>query len=266
MDLDARGRPDLGYYLTECYDHRAGDQDLVKLLPFYRCYRAYVRGKVLSFRLEQPEFNEAEQASATSRAKSYFHLARRYASPLEKPTVLLVIGLSGTGKTSVARAIAGELGLHVVSADSVRKSIFGTADQPYAYGEGPYSAEANRLTYENLIDIGRGLITQDGCVILDATFRRAADRALAGEMAAEVAANFRVIECSLAPDLVRSRLERRAVRKETLSDATWATYLRQRQEFDLIGSSPAPWLALDNSHAISVTTHTATDWLRRNDS
>jgi aminoglycoside phosphotransferase family enzyme len=52
MDLDARGRPDLGYYFTERYEGLAADHQLFALLPFYRCSRAYVRGKVHSFRLD----------------------------------------------------------------------------------------------------------------------------------------------------------------------------------------------------------------------
>src|SRR5262249_46044279 len=184
MDLDARGRPDLGYFFAEAYQHRAGDEDFFTLLPFYRCYRAYVRGKVLSFRLNESEFTEADKASAAGRAKSYFHLARRYASPLEHPTVIAVAGLSGTGKTSVARAIAAELGLRVVSTDAVRKSIFGPTNRVYQYGEGPYTAEGNRQTYKKLIDSGRCLLDQDGGVILDATFRNATYRKHASDLAA----------------------------------------------------------------------------------
>jgi aminoglycoside phosphotransferase family enzyme len=65
IDLDARGRPDLGYYFSECYQKRIGDHKLFALLPFYCCYRAYVRGKVLSFRLDEPEFSEVEQKAAS---------------------------------------------------------------------------------------------------------------------------------------------------------------------------------------------------------
>jgi len=61
MDLDARGRPDLGYFFTEAYQRRSGDEDFFTLLPFYRCYRAYVRGKALSFRLNEAEFSEEER-------------------------------------------------------------------------------------------------------------------------------------------------------------------------------------------------------------
>src|SRR5262249_40096457 len=115
MDLDARGRPDLGYFFAEAYQRRTDDGDFFTLLPFYRCYRAYVRGKVLSFRLNEAEFSEEERREAAARAGNFFDLALRYASRLRKPTVIAVGGLSGTGKTAVARAIASELGLRVIS-------------------------------------------------------------------------------------------------------------------------------------------------------
>ena len=266
MDLDARGRPDLGYYLAERYEQETGDTDLFKLLPFYRCYRAYVRGKVLSFRLDEPEFSEGERASATSRAKSYFHLARRYSARLASPAVIVIAGLSGTGKTSLARAIAGELGLRVVSSDAIRKSIFGPGEHKHAYGEGPYSAEGNRLTYEKMVETGRGLLREEHGVVLDATFRRASDRAVAIEMANQSGANFRMIECKLPPEMVRPRLERRAARGETLSEADWDTYLRQRDEMEPADDlATQQRLSLSNTHAISITGHLATDWLREND-
>ena len=72
MDLDARGRPDLGYFFTEAYQRRTGDEDFFTLLPFYRCYRAYVRGKVLSFRLNEAEFSEEEREDAATRARKLF--------------------------------------------------------------------------------------------------------------------------------------------------------------------------------------------------
>src|SRR5204863_8142309 len=66
MDLAGRGRPDLGYYFSERYQARTGDAQLFKLLPFYCCYRAYVRGKVLSFRLDESEFSAAAKADSAT--------------------------------------------------------------------------------------------------------------------------------------------------------------------------------------------------------
>jgi len=116
-----------------------------------------------------------------------------------------------------------------------------------------------------MIDAGSRLLKEYGGVILDGTFRRAADREMAGELAARSGAHFRLIECKLAPGMLRPRLERRAAGKETLSDATWATYLRQREEMEPSENLPVTQLLLDNSHAISISCHIATDWLRHSD-
>lgn len=264
MDLDARGRPDLGYFFTEAYRRRTEDRDFFTLLPFYRCYRAYVRGKVLSFRLNEPEFSEEERRSAATRAGNFFDLARRYATRLRKPTVIAVGGLSGTGKTALARAIAGELGLRVVSTDVVRQSLFGEAKQPAPYGEGAYSAEADCLTYRTMIERGRELLGEDRGVILDATFLRDEERIVAREMAMAAGAQWRLIECRLTPELVHKRLEERAAKKEGVSDANWEIYLRQREESaPLCDESGGNGLALDTSGSLPATVRAVTGWLRQ---
>ena len=79
MDLDYQGREDLSEHLIGTYIERSGDLDLVKVLNFYKCYRAYVRGKVESFRLDDPNIPEGEKRSALQRAREYFNLSRRYA-------------------------------------------------------------------------------------------------------------------------------------------------------------------------------------------
>jgi aminoglycoside phosphotransferase family enzyme/predicted kinase len=267
MDLDARGRPDLGYFFTEAYQRRTGDEDFFTLLPFYRCYRAYVRGKVLSFRLNESEFSKEEREDAATRAKNFFDLARRYASRLKKPTVIAVGGLSGTGKTAVARAFAGELGLQAFSSDAARQSLFGDAKKRTAYGEGAYTAEANCLTYRKLIEAASEALKDGRSVVLDATFREAEALALARSMAAEAGARWRLIECRLAPELVSSRLAERAARKEGLSDATWEIYLRQREEGASLKTEPdACHLILDTSGSLAATSRMASDWLRDSES
>jgi predicted kinase len=264
MDLDLRGRPDLGYYFAEDYARRADDQGLFAMLPFYRCYRAFVRGKVLSFRLNEAEFGEGERCAAAGRAREYFELARRYASPLREPTVIAIGGRSGTGKTSMARSIAGELGLRVVSADAVRQELFGADKRPADYSAGVYTADANRRTYRRMIDDARVRLSADRGIVVDATFLRAEDRTMAREMAMASGAEWRFIECRLEPELARARLAERAQHRDGVSDATWEIYLRQQLE---VGPSDATddqeWLAVDTSGSISTTARRATDWLRK---
>jgi aminoglycoside phosphotransferase family enzyme len=79
MDLDYQGREDLSEHLIRTYIEKSGDQDLSLLLDFYKCYRAYVRGKVESFRLDDLHIPEKEKKESLQRARKYFDLARRYA-------------------------------------------------------------------------------------------------------------------------------------------------------------------------------------------
>ena len=82
MDLDFQQRPDLSNYFIDQYIAYSKDQQLTKLLPFYKCYRAYVRGKVISFKLDDHNVTSEEKKSATKEAKAYFKLAADYAKNL----------------------------------------------------------------------------------------------------------------------------------------------------------------------------------------
>jgi len=264
MDLDARGRPDLGYYVSERYAGKAGDAGMHRLLPFYRCYRAWVRGKVLSLALDEAEIDAGEKETAAERAARYFDLAHRYATPPDRPTVIVVVGLAGTGKTSLARSVAGELGLRVVSTDAVRLELFGGEKGAAAYGEGAYRAEATRRTYAAQRRRGGELLASDGGVVLDGTFLHGDDREPVRIMAREGSAALRWIECDLSPEIVRERMQGRRERGDSLSDATWEIHLRQREKRD---AHPRPdlqsHLVVDMRQELAASSRRATDWLRQ---
>jgi hypothetical protein len=82
MDLDFKSRTDLSNFFIERYIEYSEDHDLTKLLPFYKCYRAYVRGKVASFKLKDPSLAGEEKSAAMKEAKAYFKLASAYAETL----------------------------------------------------------------------------------------------------------------------------------------------------------------------------------------
>jgi hypothetical protein len=82
MDLDFKGRTDLSNFFVDRYVEYSKDRELTKILPFYKCYRAYVRGKVTSFKLEDPSVGSQEKKSSIREAKAYFQLASAYAETL----------------------------------------------------------------------------------------------------------------------------------------------------------------------------------------
>ncbi|MCL0065351.1 hypothetical protein M1N79_00455 [Dehalococcoidia bacterium] len=79
MDLDVHGYPHLAKHFIDSYVGQSGDGELEQLLDFYRCYRAYVRGKVESFKLDDPHISDEEKGHVLGIARKYFELAESYA-------------------------------------------------------------------------------------------------------------------------------------------------------------------------------------------
>jgi aminoglycoside phosphotransferase family enzyme len=82
MDLDYKERVDLSDFLIKRYVEYSGDRELMRLLPFYKCYRSYVRGKITSFKLKDPNVRSENKKSAIKEAKTYFKLSSTYANSL----------------------------------------------------------------------------------------------------------------------------------------------------------------------------------------
>ena len=109
----------------------------------------------------------------------------------------------------------------------------------------------------------RGLMAEDGGVVLDGTFLRDEDRMAVRHMVSSAGAAVRWIECELPAELVRQRMERRRQRHEGLSDATWDTYLHQRDEYVARrGRREDGHLVVDMTQSLPTCARHATDWLR----
>jgi aminoglycoside phosphotransferase family enzyme len=78
MDLDRFRHTDLSRAFVDAYVRLSEDKELMKLLNFYKCYRAYVRGKVSSFMLDDPYISETEKTASLAAARMYFELAQSY--------------------------------------------------------------------------------------------------------------------------------------------------------------------------------------------
>ena len=120
MDLDRLGAPMLADELVEAYAEITGDEDLAVFVPFYKCYRACVRGKVESLRSLEREVGDAERERARQLASEYFALASHYAR-CASPCLIVVCGLSGSGKSTVARMLQHRKGFKAINSDRVRK-------------------------------------------------------------------------------------------------------------------------------------------------
>lgn len=247
MDLAALGAPDLSRMLVDEYRDASRD-DFGGLLDFYAAYRALVRAKVATLRSVEEEISPPERDAARLEAVRFAHRAWRYAVDERRPALLVMVGLTGTGKSTLARSLGEVLSAPIVNADETRKRLARKApfershDLPDA---GLYAPEMNAKVYAAMIGQARTHLERGRDVVLDATFRRQSDRSSAATLAASTGAELVFVECIAAPGLVRQRLEARALAGDPWSDGRWEIYLAQQQSFESL--APA-----ERSHAISV--------------
>jgi uncharacterized protein len=241
MDLDAEQRSDLARLLVREYAAAAGDADLHIVLPLFASHRAVVRGMVHGLAVEEPELGAAERRTAESRARAHFALATRYAWQAAGPAVIACAGLSGSGKSTVAVALARATGFHLLSSDEMRKRRAGLdpkARSPAGTSAELYTEAARHATYEALAMAAQERLTNGQCVIVDATFNRAADRARLESAARRAGCPLVFLECVTDDETARMRIADRATGPRTdeetpaMSDADWAVRAMQSRERD----------------------------------
>ncbi|HMF19513.1 MAG TPA: AAA family ATPase [Gemmataceae bacterium] len=225
MDLSFRGRSDLGRVFAESYFRASGDEEGRALMPFYTAYRAAVRAKVEGFELAEKEIPEAERAAARARARAHWLLALgELEMPNRKPCLVLVGGLPGTGKSTLAQALVDKADFCLIRSDVVRKELAGLADsyrESAPFGEGLYSPEWNDRTYAECLHRAEALLFEGKRVLVDASFREEQRRRAFLEAAAGLGTPGVFLLCKVEPDRVRTRI---AERRNDASDADWSIY------------------------------------------
>jgi aminoglycoside phosphotransferase family enzyme/predicted kinase len=234
MDLDYRGRPELGRAFVRRYVKTSGDTGVDDLIDFYKAYNACVRGKVDGFQLSQPEIPTAARRAAQKSARRYFELACEYAQSLPPAMLVITCGLPATGKSVIARSVADAAGMAYYSSDIVRKELQGLAPTERRferYDTGIYSPEFHERTYAALLDRARADLEVGRSVVLDASYIRRDHRKASAALARETGAQFAVLHTTADESLVRQRLEERLRSGADPSDARWVIYTGQKRRF-----------------------------------
>jgi aminoglycoside phosphotransferase family enzyme/predicted kinase len=212
MEMEAAGRSDLASIFTQAYVRATGDNTLQELLPFYQCYRACVRGKVQAFLLDDREISAEQHAKAEQQARTLFALADHYAHAPVQPIVLMIGGVMGTGKSTLAHALQQTLGWTCFSSDEARKQlaqIEPTRPQMEAFGQGIYRPEWSEQTYQMLRQQVRAELANGRSALADASFPRRADRQAQVQEALAHSAAIVFVECTCDEATVLARLQAR---------------------------------------------------------
>jgi aminoglycoside phosphotransferase family enzyme/predicted kinase len=254
MDLDFHAFPLISAELASRYLDISQDWPLFLLLDFYKSYRAYVRGKVISFLLDDPAISTAEKGSALGEARRYFRLAHHYARRLNRPALFITCGLVGTGKSTIARALSEALGWERLNSDILRKELAHLAPGEHRYEkfhQGIYSPDFSRKTYRTLLERARSNLIAGISVIIDASFKKEIDRQEAWALAAQAHADFLVMECRVDEEEVKRRLARRPTDGSEPSDGRWELFGDQREDFESVeGMGPDFHLLLNTQASV----------------
>ena len=216
MDLERLGRPDLATHFLAAYGEHRGDVWPASLAHHHIAYRAQVRAKVTALRSAQGDPDAAAQAVAL------LHLA---ASQLQRGRVRLVLvgGLPGTGKSTLAEQLGIRLGFVVLRSDEVRKELCGVRHDDHrevGFGEGIYDVETTARTYAQLLERARAALEMGESVILDASWTDPTWREAARRVASTTCVDLVQFRCSAPPAVAAARMVERAALGIDPSDAT----------------------------------------------
>lgn len=270
MDLEQLGRPDLAATFLRAYREISADSWPESLAHLYIAYRAAVRAKVAVILARGGgagsdggdgaggggtgaggghRDRDPSRRSEVDRARYLLGLALAH---LKTGAVRLVIvgGLPGTGKTTLAHRLSMATGWPVISSDVVRKRLAGLdpeADASAAFGTGIYSDVMTATVYEELLGEVEVNLSLGQSVILDASWIRECWRDAAREVAERCLAEYLPIRCRVPGDVARARITRRAHAGARSSDATPSIH-------DEMASALEPWI-----DAVTVDTSTGVE-------
>ena len=224
MDLQAHGRADLAFLALDAYLQRSGEYAGLQVLRFYEIYRALVRALVTS--LQARNHIEGNVPGAPDYQGC---AARMMQGSRGGPRLMITRGLSGSGKSTVARRLLAQVGAVRVRSDVERKRLFGlgalerSADQDLDL----YTPEATRRTFERLAVCARDGLRAGYPVIVDAAFLRRGERQAFRALAAELRVPFSILDCGASPDVLQQRLAARAAAGNDPSEADVSVLKRQ---------------------------------------
>ena len=233
-DLDVRQRPLHAQAFLNGYLSESGDYQGCALLPLFRAHRALVRAKITALRAAQANTSGADVDAARSQYEAYVDGARREVAPM-RPILVLMCGLSGSGKTWLARRLAPALAAVHLRSDIERKRLAGLSamdrtDSPVA--QGLYSRAASERVYNRLAECAADTLRGGYTSIVDATFGRAESRSHFRDLAKLLGVRTCVVYCHAPRQVLETRIVERQRRQHDASEADLAVLAWQERYFE----------------------------------
>jgi predicted kinase len=234
-DLETQRHPRHARAFLDGYLAQSGDYQACRLLPLYEAHRALVRAKVTALSQAGPGAVGAND-TGRSRHRAYLDWAGR-ALGCKRPALVLVSGLSGSGKTWLADRLAPALGALHLRSDVERKRLAGLAEHARSgapVGQGVYSSAFTTRVYEHLSGAAEDVLAGGYTAIVDATFSRREDREVFHKLARRSGVTACLIHCHAPHDVLVSRVVGRDLQGKDASEADVAVLDWQKERWDLV--------------------------------
>ncbi|HSN71666.1 MAG TPA: AAA family ATPase, partial [Steroidobacteraceae bacterium] len=253
MDLRARRRNDLAYGFLDGWLERTGDYAGLPLLPYYSAYRALVRAKVMHL-TQRCGASASRRPAPGVTPRAYLELAGEL---LDGPTPVLIVmmGLSGSGKTWISERLIAALPAVRVRSDVERKRLAGLAADASSrstVGAGLYSLEFNERTYARLAECAAQSLRGGENVIVDAAFLKRSERDAMDLLATGAGATCVIVSCVAPTDVLRDRIRRRASAGNDASEATLDVLDRQLGYLEPLGTGEGHTITVETTAADAV--------------
>lgn len=178
--------------------------------------------------------------------------------------VVVIFGLMGTGKTTLARELGQALGWPVLHSDAVRKTLAGltpTTRMPLSFGEGIYSKDFSQGMYAEMRRQAREFLVTGPGAILDGSYIKAQERARVREMAQAAGAAAVFVCCQCPRQVARERMARRLADPQAISDGREELMSAQEAAFDAPGAADEPLLLLDTDREVAAVVAAAREFI-----
>ncbi|TWU24796.1 bifunctional aminoglycoside phosphotransferase/ATP-binding protein [Bythopirellula polymerisocia] len=235
VECERIGGHRLSAAIDEAYQHHFDDRPPKGLVAFYKAYRATVRAKVEALRLSQIQ-NVVDKALLRD-LRNHLVYADFYAQQLGRPWIIVVCGLMGTGKSTLARSIAEAAGADLLQTDVIRKLLIGTCETPASYGGGNYRQLLRQQVYDRLLKDAADALDSGRSVIADGTFLTNSLRQDLFAIARSRMAPILFVRCKTPRVNTISRLQKRNESSESESEARPDLYDQQAAEEEKFNSA-----------------------------
>ena len=236
MDLQARGYPELTWRFINRYLQATGDYSGLEVLRHYLVYRAMVRAKVEALRAQQNNSTAINKTIKYQEATRYLNLALSYSNN-DRPAMIIMHGLSGSGKSTVAKQLVETLGAIQVRSDVERKRLFGLNQDDTSgsgLGQGIYTSDTTKQTYNRLAELARSIIQAGYTAIVDASFLKLSQRDQFTQLAHQCHVPYVLISCDAPVSVLRDRIKQRTENEMDPSEATLAVLQHQIESHEAL--------------------------------